>query len=108
MDLEILKILGTGLSTAGVVMALTWGTIEWTIPIKRPVLKRILALVFGVGAVLILQEAHFVHFGMTHEGIDEHNRLAALMFGLLAGGLAPVFHAQIITRFFPGLKKKSE
>jgi len=106
MDTELLKLLGTGLSSAGVVMALVWGTVEWALPITNKHWKRFAALVLGIGAVMILQESHFVHFGITHEGTDEHNRLAAVMFGVLAGGLAPVFHTQVIARFIPGLKKK--
>ena len=66
MDTEMIELISKGVAAAAVAMALTWGTVEWALPVKRPTLKRILAVTLGLGAVFILQEAHFVHFGMEH------------------------------------------
>ena len=103
--MESFEIIWQGVAAAAGVMALTWGTMEWVIPVAHKHLRRGLSVVVGIVMVCILQEAHFVHFGMTHDGGDEHNVLAAIMFGILAGGLAPIFHTQIVNRFAKKLKK---
>jgi len=112
MDTELIGLIGKGVTAAAVAMALTWGTVEWVLPVENKHWKRGLSLLLGLGAVFILQEAHFVHFGMKHSGeaggelVSAHNRWAALAFGLMAGGLTPLFHSQVIARFAPMLKKK--
>lgn len=106
-DVEILELIGKGLAAAGVAMALNWATIEWLLPgVKSKQTKRLLSFALGIGAVLALQEAHFVHFGMDHDGNDVHNWVAAVLFGVMAGGLTPLFHQHVISRFAPALKKK--
>lgn len=108
MEADLLLIITRGLTAAGVAMSLVWGTVEWILPnVKSKQIKRLSSLILGTLAVVAMQEAHLTIFGEVHpEGLDIHNRIAAVLFGLLAGGFTPLFHSQIINRFAPMLKKK--
>jgi len=106
-QVELVALLGKGVSAAAIAMTLAWLTIEWLLPnVQSKQTKHLVSFALGIGAVVAMQEAHFIHFGMDHAGKDVHNWIAAVMFGVLAGGLTPVFHKQVISRFAPALKKK--
>lgn len=94
---EVAKVLAKGMLTAGVVTALSWTTMEWVLfPLRKmpEMAKRQATLLVGMLMVFLAHWAGLVDFGPGPRGWG-----AAVFFGFLGGGLAPMLHSRIRERF---------
>lgn len=108
------------LTVPAIVLALVWATIEWVLPVSWLKSTRIeWALVLGVACVVALHfaavdmldaamlppaVAHIIKVCYWGPGLAGF--VLAGVVGILAGGLTPLFHDQVINRFAPALKKR--
>ena len=92
---ELYQVLGGPLAVAVVVTLLAWLAVDRATPPGWPMWKnRLAAALAGVGMTVL---AH-VAVGAVSYGVGWRGYAAAIFFGLLAGGAAPIFHDFLAAR----------
>ncbi len=94
---QVASLLAKGTISAGAVTALSWFTCEWVLfPFRKTseMTKRHITLAAGMAMVFLAHWTGRVDFGPGPKGWG-----AAMFFGFLGGGLAPMLHAKMKERF---------